>query len=91
MNLPLPKVTDDRRGWHIDKGISITTILSLIVALTSLMLWALSVEKRVELNQYILKEMAETQKGLVAREASRHERERDNLKEIMRQLRELKR
>lgn len=87
----MPKVTEDRRGWHIDRGVSISTIITILITSVSILVWALSVEKRVELTHYIVVEVAQTQKEMITREVEQREKYSDGLRELRSDIRELKR
>ncbi len=85
MHIEPPHITEDRRGWHIDKGISLATITSIFVTFMSLVVWTLSLEKRVSFNEYILSEMINTRKELI-QENREHQIKNDAVIEEMRKF-----
>lgn len=87
----MPKVTEDRRGWHIDRGVSVSTIITILITSLSVLIWALSVEKRVELTHYIVLEVANTQKEMINREVTQQEKYRDALRDLQAEIRDKKR
>jgi len=65
MDLDPHHITHDRRGWHIDKGISIATIISTLVMFVTLVGLYFNLEKRVSFNEYIIKELVSSRKELL--------------------------
>ncbi len=88
MHLEPPNVTQDRRGWHIDKGISLATITSIFITFISLVVWSLSIEKRVSFNEYILQELVKTRKELLQEYREQQEKNEAVLDEMRRYMRE---
>lgn len=65
MHIEPPHITEDRRGWHIDKGIQLATITTIIITYTTLVVWSMNLEKRVSFTEYIQAETIRSQKELM--------------------------
>jgi hypothetical protein len=66
-----PQITEDRRGWHWDKGIPLATIFAIVVTYTSLVAWVVqsqaAMDRRIQFNEYVIGEILTTRKELLAR------------------------
>lgn len=89
MHIEPPHVTQDRRGWHIDKGISLATITSIVITFVTLIAWALSIEKRVELSEYIQKEMLHTRKDLLDQQAEKNTKHAQDIESLKKSVRDI--
>lgn len=81
-------MTQDRRGWHLDKGISLATIASVLITFTSLVVWSLSIEKRVSFNEYILQELVSSRKELLKEYRDNQEKNEIIIEEIRRYMKD---
>ena len=81
-------ITQDRRGWHLDKGISIATIVSTLIMFTSLVGLYFNLEKRVSFNEYIIKEMVSSRKELLLEIRVNQEKNQKMIDEMRRNSRE---
>lgn len=88
MHIEPPHITPDRRGWHFDKGISLATITSIFITFTSLVVWSLSIEKRVSFNEYILAELVKTRKELLEEYRENQAKNEQVIEEMRRYMRE---
>ena len=82
------KVTEDRRGWHLDKGIPVSTIVTMLVLIVSILIWFLTLEKRVEINAMVIEEVKRDQEKLIEKTDKYHE---DYLRELRQVSRDIKR
>lgn len=90
MHIEPPHLTEDRRGWHIDKGISLATIATFFITFTTLVVWSLNLEKRVSFTEYIQAETIRSQKELVQElreQRARNEAVIEEMRKIMRDQR----
>ena len=83
--------TSDRRGWHLDKGIPISTLLTIGTFMVSMIIWALNVEKRVELNTFILDTAIATQKEYIQQSKIQHKEDQEIIRDIRDKLARLDR
>ena len=74
--------SQDRRGWHLDKGIPISTLITIGTFMVSMIIWALNVEKRVELNTYIMNSVVETQKEFIEQSKQQHKEDQVIIRDI---------
>lgn len=88
MNVEPPHVTHDRRGWHIDKGISLATIISTFVMFVSLIGLYFNLEKRVSFNEYIIKELVSSRKELLEEYRENQEKNESIIQDIRRYMRD---
>lgn len=69
---------EDKRGWHLDKTISVGHIISTLVIAVSVFTWVSSVDRRVDQNSLSIKFVKEQQQQSSARiEALRLEIKQD--------------
>lgn len=91
MDEPKHHINPDRRGWHVDKGIPLATILTVILTYTSLVAWVVqttsSLETRIHITEFIFKEYVEARKDTEKRYEREIENLRNELKDIRRDMR----
>lgn len=88
MDFESQHITHDRRGWHIDKGISIATIISTLVMFVTLVGLYFNLEKRVSFNEYIIKELVSSRKELLIEYRENQEKNEIIIQEIRRYMRD---
>lgn len=82
-------ISEDRRGWHLDKGISISTLMTMGAYTLGLIVWGLTIEKRVDMNSYVIQQISEQQRELIQQQKKQHERDLDYMQRIHEELRRL--
>lgn len=84
-------VTEDRRGWHWDKGVPISTLITLLGLIGSIAIFVLNFDKRIEINSLIISDVKEDQEKLIRKTDKNHEDTLRELKEINRELKRMER
>lgn len=83
--------TTDRRGWHLDKGVSISTLLTMGAYTLAIIVWATTVEKHVSMNSYVNDRQDETIKEAVKEIKLQNEKYLENMERIYQKLDEINR
>jgi hypothetical protein len=62
-------VTDERREWHLEKGVNVSHIIATLTLAVSAFAWANSIDKQVAITReqvnYLQKSQAEAQANMV--------------------------
>lgn len=84
------RITHDRRGWHWDKGISISTIIAIAAFFTPFIVWLSNLDKRIEMAQYTQAEYIRSQDRQAERDEQQRARDYSIIQEMRREIRESK-
>jgi len=86
---PKTEEHDRRRKWYLNRGISIDTLIAMVVITASFMLWMMKQEGRMVVQEEGVKHLVDASVALNLRLVSERSEMRDDVKEIKEQLNKL--
>lgn len=86
---PKTEEHDRRRKWHLNRGISMDTLIAMVIISGSFLLWMMKQEGRMVTQEEGAKHLVEVVGTLNSRVAAERSEMRDDIKEIKEQVNKL--